>query len=83
VQEIAVDLAVQVVSVGHHHESEVAGELAEDLARVEHHREALARALGVPEHAQLAAQPRRWNCSKALFTPMNWWFCAMTFCVSR
>mmetsp|Transcript_59150 Transcript_59150/g.139316 ORF Transcript_59150/g.139316 Transcript_59150/m.139316 type:complete len:660 (-) Transcript_59150:2296-4275(-) len=55
-QEVAVDLPVQIVPVGHHHEREVAGELAEDLARVEHHREALARALGVPEHAQPAAQ---------------------------
>jgi hypothetical protein len=55
-------------------------ELAEDLAGVEHHRKALARALGVPEHAQLAAQltRRRVNCAKALFTPMNWWFCAIT-----
>ena len=54
VQEVPVNLPVQVVPVGHDHESEIAGLLAEDFAGIENHREALARTLRVPEHAELA-----------------------------
>ena len=55
VQEIAVNLPIQVVTVGHHHKGEVACDLAENLAHIKHHRKALARALRVPKHPQLAA----------------------------
>ena len=56
VEEIAVDLPVQVLAVGDDDEAVVALALAEDLAGVEDHRKALARALGVPEDAELAAE---------------------------
>ena len=56
VQEVPVDLSVQIVAVGDDHEREVARLFAEDLAGVEDHREALARTLRVPEHAELALQ---------------------------
>jgi hypothetical protein len=56
VQKVAVDLPVQVLAVGDDDEAVVAGELAQDLAHIEDHREALAGALGVPKHAQLAIE---------------------------
>jgi hypothetical protein len=49
-----VDLRVQVVAVGEDQKGEVAAQLAMDLAGEEHHGIALARTLGMPEHAQLA-----------------------------
>ena len=56
VQEVPVNLPVQIVTVGHDYEGEVARLFAEDFAGVEDHREALARTLRVPEHAELALQ---------------------------
>ena len=56
VEEVPVNLPVQIVAVGHHHEGEIARLFAEDFAGIEDHREALARALRVPEHAELALQ---------------------------
>ncbi len=47
-----VDLIVQLVPVGHDHEGPVAGQRPQHLLREEQHREALARALGVPEHPE-------------------------------
>ena len=52
--EVAVDLAVKVITVGDDHERPVAGELPQDLLREEDHRVALAGALRVPEDAELA-----------------------------
>ena len=49
-----VDLVVEVVAIGQHQESEVAPEPAVHLAGEHHHRVALARPLGVPEHAEPA-----------------------------
>ena len=51
-----VDLVVEVVAVGQHQEREVAAELAVHLPGEHHHRVALARPLGVPEHAEPALQ---------------------------
>ena len=51
-----VDLGVEVVAVGQHQEREVAAELAVHLPGEHHHRVALARPLGVPEHAEPALQ---------------------------
>ena len=51
-----VDLVVEVVAVGQHQEREVAAELAVHLAGEHHHRVALARPLGVPEHPEPALQ---------------------------
>jgi hypothetical protein len=45
------DLLVQFHAVGDDHEGPVAGQLAQHLLREEHHREALAAALRLPEHA--------------------------------
>ena len=56
VQEVAVNLPVQVIAIGHDHESEIARLFAEDFARIENHRETLARTLRVPEDAELALQ---------------------------
>ena len=56
VEEVSVNLPVQIVAVRHHHEREVARLFAEDFAGVENHREAFARTLRVPEHAELALQ---------------------------
>ena len=55
-QEVPVNLSVQVIAIGHDDKREVARLLAENLANVENHREALARPLRVPEHAELALQ---------------------------
>jgi len=49
-----VDLRVEVLAVGHHHEGEVAGLRAAHLLGEEHHRVRLAAPLRVPEHAELA-----------------------------
>ena len=54
VGEVAVDLAVQVVTVGDDHERPVAGNLPQHLLGEEDHRIALAGTLRVPEHAELA-----------------------------
>ena len=51
-----VDLLLQLLAVGDDQEGEVAGQLATDFFREEHHRVGFAAALGVPEHAQLARQ---------------------------
>ena len=56
VQEIPIDLSVQVFAIRHYHEGEIARLLPENLASIEDHREALARALRVPEDAELALQ---------------------------
>ena len=46
------ELALQVVAVGHHHHLEAAQQrVGAELAHQEHHRQALARALGVPDDA--------------------------------
>ena len=50
--ELLVDLIVQLVAVGDDDEGPVAGQRAQDLLREEQHRETLAAALGVPEHAE-------------------------------
>ena len=55
VGEGLVDLGVQVVAVGENQKGEVATQFAMDLAGEEHHRIALARTLGMPEHPRLAA----------------------------
>ena len=52
--EVLVDLPVQFLPVGDDHKGPVARHLAQHLLGEEHHRDALAAALGVPEHAQLA-----------------------------
>jgi hypothetical protein len=44
------DLLVQFHAIGDHHEGPVAGQLAQHLLGKEHHREALAAALRLPEH---------------------------------
>ena len=49
------DLVVQLLAVGDDHEGGTAQHLAQHLLREEHHRQALARALRVPEHAQALA----------------------------
>ena len=65
-----VELGVQVLSVGEHQEGEVAAQLAMHLAGEHDHGVALARALGVPEDAQLALPllcdrgPHLWPCSR-------------------
>jgi len=51
----AYTLRVQVIAVGEDRKGEVAAQLAMHLAGEEHHGTALARALGMPEHPQLAA----------------------------
>ena len=48
------DLLVQLIAVGQYHDGGRPGKLATDLLREEYHGIALAGALGVPEHAQLA-----------------------------
>ncbi len=45
-------MVVQILAVGHHQESEVAGHHPAHLLREERHRVRLAAALRVPEHAQ-------------------------------
>jgi hypothetical protein len=49
------DLVVQFLAVGHDHEGATAQHPAQHLLREEHHRQALARALRVPEHPQALA----------------------------
>ena len=69
------NLVVQFHAVGHDHERPVAGHLAQHLLREEHHREALAAALRLPEHAAApVAQLARASSieAMALFTPRNW-----------
>jgi len=51
------DLVVQLHAVGHHYEGPVALHPAQHLLGEEHHREALAAALGLPEHAGAAVSP--------------------------
>jgi len=52
--EVLVDLAVQFLPVRDDHEGPVARQLAQHFLGEEHHRHALAAALGVPEHPQFA-----------------------------
>ena len=47
-------LLIQLFAVGHHQEGRRPRELALNLTRKEHHRVALARALRMPEHTELA-----------------------------
>ena len=49
-------LCIQVLTVGNDKEGKVAMQLALHLSHEHHHRIALARALGVPEHTKLAIQ---------------------------
>src|SRR2546425_10841280 len=76
------DLVVQFHAVRDDHERPVAFHLAQNLLREEHHRQALAAPLRLPEHAA-ATMPRLARlehiAARALFTPRNWWFCAMIF----
>ena len=65
------DLVVQLHAVGDHHERPVAWHLAQNLLREEHHRETLAGALRLPEHAAATVAllrglraSRRWRCSR-------------------
>ncbi len=51
------DLVVQFDAISDHHEGPVARHPAQYLLRKEHHREALAAALGLPEHARAAMAP--------------------------
>lgn len=51
--ELAEELVVEVLAVGHDHDRHL-GQSLHQLVGVEDHREALARALRVPEHADLA-----------------------------
>ena len=51
---VAVELVVELRPIGDHHERPVAGLAPQDLLREEQHREALARALRVPEDAEPA-----------------------------
>lgn len=51
--ELAEELVVEVLAVGHDHDRHL-GQPLHQLVGVEDHREALARALRVPEHADLA-----------------------------
>ena len=53
IEKVPVDLSIQVVPVGDDHKGEVARVFAEDLPHIKDHGEALARALGVPEDAEL------------------------------
>ena len=57
--ELLVRLIIEVVSVGHDHEGPVPRQGAEHLLGEEDHRHRLARALRVPEDAEL-----RWRCSR-------------------
>lgn len=56
VQEVSIDLRIEIAAVGHDDEREIARLFAKDLAGVEDHRKALAAALRVPEHTQLARE---------------------------
>jgi len=52
-------LVIQIVAVGQHNQRRVLhGRMLDDLARIECHQEALARPLGVPDHAGLAVAAR-------------------------
>ena len=60
------DLIVELYSVGDDHKGPVAGQLAQDLLRKEHHREALAAPLCLPEYttatvAEIAGLEHRSN----------------------
>ena len=54
VGEVAVNLPVQIFTVGDDHERPVAGDLPQNLLAEEDHRIALAGTLRVPEDAELA-----------------------------
>ena len=51
--ELTEELIVEVLAVGHHHDGYF-GQVLHQLVGVEHHGEALARTLRVPEHTYLA-----------------------------
>ena len=75
--EGAEELVVEVVAVGQHDERRVLHRrVLDDLARIERHQQALARALRVPDHADLAVAVRarspRACCSTACRTAWNW-----------
>ena len=64
--ERAEQLVVEVVAVGQHDERRVRHRrVLDDLAGVECHQQALARALGVPDHADLAVTARRRRFQRA------------------
>jgi hypothetical protein len=52
--EVAIDLSIKVIQMRNNYECPVAGEFPQDFLREENHRETLAGALRVPEHAELA-----------------------------
>ena len=77
--EVLVNLPVQFLPVGDHHKGPVARYLAQHLLGEENHRDALAAALGMPEHAQFASRCRMSaRASSALLTPRYWWFFAVS-----
>ena len=64
--EGAEQLVVQIVAVGQHHQRRVLHRrVLDDLARIERHQQALARALRVPDDARLAVATRRGRCKRA------------------
>ena len=52
--EGAIDLVVEIEPIGDHHEGPIAGNFAQGFLGEEHHREAFAAALGMPEDAEAA-----------------------------
>ncbi len=58
--ELGEELVVEIVAVGEHHDGRILErDLSEELADEEEHREALAAALCVPDHADLSVSLRR------------------------
>ena len=76
--EGAEELVVQIVAVGQHDQRRVLHRrVLDDLAGIERHQQALARALRVPDHADLAVAVRRGGAASvratACRTAWNWW----------
>src|SRR5204862_5877907 len=65
-RELLVRLLIEVVAIGDDDEGPVTGHRSQDLLREEDHRDCLARALRVPEDAEL-----RWRCSRLTATPLE------------
>ena len=64
--EGAEQLIVEIVAVGQHDQRRVLHRrVLDDLARIEGHQQALAGALRVPDHADLAVAVRRGRCQRA------------------
>ena len=75
--ERAEELIVEIVAVGQHDQRRVLHRrMLDDLARVERHQQALAGALRVPDHADLAVAVRRASppacAATAWRTAWNW-----------